>query len=103
MEIFRAKAALSDRYIMKGERPPIEVVRQVFAAAALVLKTYAGRSSQSGEGFPVVLADRIANQIQYIVAGKLPGPIADLTGRGRPGIGPHEERDFAIAVVYIKA
>ena len=45
----------------------------------------------------------IANQIQYIVAGKYPEPIAQLTGRGSPGVGPHESRDIGIAVAYIKA
>lgn len=101
--IFQDRAALWDRYVRAGETPPLEVMRDVFACAELVLRIYISKSSQSGESFPITLAHLIANQIKYIAVGKLPNPIEALTGRGPPGVGFHEGRDRAIAVAYIKA
>ena len=91
----------------KGEVPS-EIIRHAFLCAELVLRAYCrpknwGADGRPTESLPIQLAEVIANQIRYLVVGKCPEPIAVLTGRGQPGIGPHENKDIALAVAYVKA
>lgn len=84
-----------------------EVVAEVFECAEFVLRSYClpenqGKDGNPVEPLPITLVSRIADQIRYITAGKCPAPIAALTGRGNPGVGPHEDHDIGIAVAYIQ-
>jgi hypothetical protein len=107
-ELYKAAARESDACLKSDGTVPKEVISRVFEGAHLVLRAYCRPSNWPSfdapqEHLPIQLAHSIANQIQYIVAGKCPEPIAQLTGRGSPGVGPHESRDIGIAVAYIKA
>ena len=55
------------------------------------------------EHFPVELADFLADQVDYILQGKIPAPIKDMARRGSPGVGPAERRNFGVAIAYIHA
>lgn len=105
-----------DARLLENKPVPKEIVSLVFERAELVFRAYLHpknwpNASDVGsdsiglpvQHMPVQLARFVANQIAYIIAGKCPEPIADLTGRGAPGTGPHEAHDIRIAVAYIKA
>jgi hypothetical protein len=106
-QLYRTAAQMWDRSIKEQGKVPLEVVSQVYKCAELVLRAYCRPENLINgiipkETIPIELAAQIASQIHYIVAGSCPGPIADLTGRGTPGIGPHEGYDIGIAVAFIK-
>ncbi len=107
-ELYNAAAREWDACLKSDGKVPKEVVSRVFECAHLVLRAYCRPSNWASfeapqEHVPIQLAHLIANQIGYIVSGKCPDPIALLTGRGAPGVGPHESKDIGIAVAYIKA
>lgn len=107
-ELYNAAVREWDACLKSEGKVPKEVVSRVFKCVNLVLRAYClpsnwASSDAPREHVPIQLAHLIANQIGYIVAGKCPEPIAQLIGRGAPGVGPHESRDIGIAVAYIKA
>ena len=107
-ELYSAAAREWDACLKNDGAVPKEVVSRVFRCAQRVLLAYCRPSNWASfdapeEHVPIQLAHLMANQIGYIVAGKCPRPIAQLTGRGAPGVGPHELGDIGVAVAYIKA
>jgi hypothetical protein len=80
---------------------PVDVVRNLFAQTEHVLRAYLRPSNWDKDGYPKkhlppAVAEAIANQIRYIVNGKCPDPINDLTGRGRGGVGTSELKIWAM-------
>ncbi len=115
-ELFRDASRSWDAALAQGTPVPTPVVSHAFRCAELVLRAYLkpanwpgthdGRSGYAGSPehhIPLQLVYLIANQIRYITSGKCPEPIAQLTGRGAPGIGPLEAQDIGVAVAYIRA
>jgi hypothetical protein len=106
--LFQDVAEHWNRSLRETGEVPSEIIRHAFLCAQLVLRAYWrpknwGKDGRPTESLPRELAHLIANQIGYLVVGKCPAPIAILTGRGQPGIGPHEDKDIALAVAYVKA
>ena len=106
--LFQDAAGHWDRSLHQKGEVPAEIIRHVFLCAELVLRAYCRpknweSQARPAEPLPVQLAAVIANQIRYLAVGKCPEPIAVLTGRGQPGVGPHEDRDIGLAVAYVKA
>lgn len=61
-----------------------------------------GPEGQPKEKIPLVFAHVIANQLEYVSIGRIPGMMQWSQKRGyEPG--PHEKRDIGYAVAYIKA
>jgi len=52
------------------------------------------------EPLPVVAAFTVAEQVNYIRASKLPGPIELMVRPGAPRVGPQENQEIRMAVVY---
>ena len=84
-----------------------EDVENAMAAFEFVMRTYCLPTNWIDgspiEPLPVEAAFIVAEQINYIRAGKLPGPIEIMVRPGAPAVGPQESLDIAIAVVYRKA
>jgi hypothetical protein len=96
-----------DRALEQGENVPLDTVRAVFQATALVFKAYHHpenwRDGIPKEHLPRQLAYVIARHADSIAAGKLPQPIADCIAAQRPRVGPQELDDICRAVLYVAA
>ena len=96
---------------LKAEKPiPREVIDGLFRLAVRVMISYQhpfnwpdGDTGKPLHHFPPQVSQICSDFTRYILAGKLPGPIAQLLGRGTPAIGPEEARDICQAVAYIDA
>ena len=93
--------------VTRQRRPSKQLLKRLFERTNLVLRAYCRPANfEPGGGaielFPTPVAEAIADQMAYILAGRLPGPIQDLTRRGSPAIGPAEDQDIAFAVAYMK-
>jgi hypothetical protein len=90
-----------------GGSPNREDVESAMEAFEFVMRAYCLPTNWIDgipiEPLPVMAAFTVAEQVNYIRAGKLPGPIELMVRPGAPGVGPQESRDIAIAVVYRKA
>ena len=90
-----------------GGSPNRKDVEYAMAAFEFVMRAYCLPTNWIDGGpiepLPVEAAFIVADQLSYILAGKLPEPIELMVRPGAPGVGPQESRDIAIAVVYRKA
>ena len=105
--LYKRMAKLVAISFKKEGHVPRELTSQLFHHANLVLTAYCHPSNWNIDGgpreaIPVEFAHTIAEQVRWILSGKLPDPIADLIQRGAPGIAPQERRDIGIAVAYMK-
>ena len=105
--LYKRMAKLVAISFKKEGHVPRELTSQLFHHANLVLTAYCHPSNRNNDGgpreaIPVEFAHTIAEQVRWILSGKLPDPIADLIQRGAPGIAPQERRDIGIAVAYMK-
>jgi hypothetical protein len=105
-EQWRNAANIYNAYITSGDVVPVDVVRNLFAQTEHVLWNYLRpdnwRAGLPQKHLPPEVAEAIARQIRYIVNGKCPDPISDLTGRGRGGSGTRETEDIGYAVAYLE-
>ena len=84
LELYREAVREWDSCLKNDGEVPKEVVSRAFRCAHLVLRAYCLPSNWESpeaprEHVPIELAHLIANQIGYIVSGKCPDPIKDLT------------------------
>ena len=94
--------------LSRGEKPNHDLLKQLWGAVHVVLRAYCRgmnftRDGVPKEHFPVELADFLADQVDYILQGKIPAPIKDMVRHGSPGTGPSARRNIGVAIAYIHA
>jgi hypothetical protein len=87
--------------------PPRELVERTFYMLNAVLQVYTREGNwhegKPKEHIPAHIASIISQNIAYLIAGKIPGPIECILRTGTPGVGPQENLHRGYAVAYMKA
>jgi hypothetical protein len=109
-DLFKRAKEIWKEQFAAGDRPDREQVTVAYIALERVLRAYCrpsnwpdGYDGRPHEDVPPEIAAWLADQIQSLHKGSLPGPMTELIRPGAPKIRAAENRDIGFAVAYIRA
>jgi hypothetical protein len=108
-DLFKRAKEIWKEQFAAGDRPDREQVTVAYIALERVLRAYCrpsnwpdGYDGRPHEDVPPKIAAWLADQIQSLHKGSLPGPMAELIRPGAPKVRSAENRDIGFALAYLR-